>query len=168
MSGFGARMVIVAAVAWSSALVVADEVNLSKVDRSIRREPVWTSGKPQYCLFVISAERRVWFVVDGADLYMDINENGDLTDPGEKLPRLELSFEERREAGGYPTSKESQASRLSPISKSTWIKTLARGQDPSSSISISRIVVASIRVQPSATLPPTRRSCIRLVRTDCA
>lgn len=98
MNWFGTRMVLVTAIAWSSALAVADEVDLSKVDRSIRREPVWTSGKRQYCLFVISAERRVWFVVDGDDLYMDINENGDLTDPGEKLPRLELSGEERREA----------------------------------------------------------------------
>lgn len=122
MGWFQARMVIVTAIAWSSALAVAEEVDLSKVDRSIRKEPVWASAEPQYCLFVIlkgdawdyvipgepqygmfvvSAERRVWFVVDGDDLYMDINENGDLTDPGEKLPRLELSDEERREAKNY-------------------------------------------------------------------
>lgn len=122
MVSFQARMVIVAAIAWPSAMAVAREADLSKVDRSIRKEPVWASGKPQYCLFVmlkgdawdyvipgepqygmsvINAERRVWFVVDGDDLYMDVNENGDLTDPGEKLPRLELSDKERREAKIY-------------------------------------------------------------------
>lgn len=93
-----AQMLAIAAVAISSEMAFAEEVDLSKMDRSIRREPVWTSGEPQYCLFVVSAEKRVWFVVDGDDLYMDINGNGDLTDPGEKLPRLELSSEERREA----------------------------------------------------------------------
>jgi hypothetical protein len=50
---------------------------------------------------VIRAERRIWFIVDGDDLYMDINENGDLTDPAEKLHRLELSHETRREVNNY-------------------------------------------------------------------
>lgn len=90
--------VISVAIVVTSGLAFAGEVDLSKVDRSIRREPVWTSGKPRYCLFVVSAEKRVWFVVDGDDLYMDINGNGDLTDPGEKLPRSEPSDEQRREA----------------------------------------------------------------------
>jgi hypothetical protein len=94
-----AHVLALAAVAGSSGLAFSEGVDLSKVDRSIRREPAWTSGEPQYCLFVVSAERRVWFVVDGDDLYMDINENGDLADPGEKLPRRELSSEKRREAG---------------------------------------------------------------------
>ncbi len=78
-----------------------EEVDLSKVDRSIRREPVWTSEKPQYCLFVVSAEKHVWFVVDGDDLFMDINGNGDLTEPDEKLSRLKLSSEEKIEANNY-------------------------------------------------------------------
>ncbi len=75
--------------------VMAEEIDLSKVDRSIRREPVWASGEPQYSLLVVSPEKHVWFVVDGDDLYMDINGNGDLTDPGEKLPPLKQSIEER-------------------------------------------------------------------------
>ena len=94
-----AQVLAIAAVAGSSALTLAEGVDLSRVDRSIRREPVWTSGNPQYCLFVVSAERRVWFVVDADDLYMDINANGDLTDPGEKLPRLKMSIEERAKPG---------------------------------------------------------------------
>lgn len=98
MSWFNMQVMAVAAVAGSSALAFAEGVDLSKVDRSIRREPVWKSGAPQYCLFVVSAEKRVWFVVDGDDLYMDINGNSDLTDPGEKLPRLALRTEERRAA----------------------------------------------------------------------
>lgn len=93
-----AQVLAIAAVAASSGQALADGVDLSKVDRSIRREPVWKSGEPQYCLFVVTAERRVWFVVDGEDLYLDINGNGDLTDPGEKLPALELTSEQRRAA----------------------------------------------------------------------
>ncbi len=101
MGSFQTRIVIVATITWSSALAVAEELDLSRVDMSIGKEPAWASGEPQYCLFVLSAERRVWFVVDGDDLYMDVNENGDLTDPGEKLPRLDLSDEERREARNH-------------------------------------------------------------------
>ena len=96
-----AQVLAIVAVTGASGLAFAEGIDLSKVDRSIRREPVWTSGEPQYCLFVVSAERRVWFVVDGDDLYMDINGNGDLTDPGEKLPRLKLSSEERIESSNY-------------------------------------------------------------------
>ncbi|MCO6042894.1 hypothetical protein NG895_03140 [Aeoliella sp. ICT_H6.2] len=101
MGWFQIWMVILAVIASLPVMTVAEEVDLSKVDRSIQKEPLWASGEPRYCLFVLSAERRVWFVVDGDDLYMDVNENGDLTDPGEKLPRLELSDEERREAKNH-------------------------------------------------------------------
>ncbi len=121
------RLLIVTAIVCSAASAVAEEVDLTQVDRSIRKEPVWGSGEPQYCLFVIlkgdawgsvsvseagerqvdvavavaNAQRRIWFVVDGNDLYMDINENGDLTDPGEKLPLLEVSDEQRRRFTNY-------------------------------------------------------------------
>lgn len=94
------QLLFIASVAGVSGLAFAEGVDLSKVDRSIRREPVWASGEQQYCLFVVSAERRVWFVVDGDDLYMDINENGDLTDPGEKLPRMDRSDEQRGDVRG--------------------------------------------------------------------
>lgn len=101
MTWIHTQVVAIAAIVASSGLACAEGVDLSKVDRSIRREPVWKSGEPQYCLFIVSAEKRVWFVVDGDDLYMDINGNGDLTDPGEKLPPLKMSIEERRKPGNY-------------------------------------------------------------------
>lgn len=112
-----AQVLVISIIVGTAGLTFAEEVDLSKIDRSIRREPVWKSSEPRYCLFVVlkgdawdnsrpgkpatrmivaREDRRVWFVQDGEDLYMDINENGDLSDPGEKLPRLELSDEERR------------------------------------------------------------------------
>lgn len=117
MARINATLLALALIAGASGQLVAKDVDLLKVDRSIRRETVWNSGAPGYCLLVIlkgdawdyvipgetesglsvvSAERRVWFVLDGDELYMDINENGDLTDPAEKPSRLELSDEERR------------------------------------------------------------------------
>lgn len=62
-------------------------VDLSQVDRSLRKEPVYESKRPQYCLLVFGprAEPRVWIVLDGDVLYLDRNGNGDLTEPGERL-----------------------------------------------------------------------------------
>lgn len=97
-SAFYAHVMTIVAVAALSGLAFAEGVKLANVKRPIRREPVWTSRMPRYCLFVVSPERRIWFVVDGDDLYMDINGDCDLTDPGEKLPRREPSDEQRREA----------------------------------------------------------------------
>jgi hypothetical protein len=60
--------------------------DLSKIDRSIAREPKYV-GKPSYCLLVFGAEakHRVWIVQDGDALYVDRNGNGDLTEPGERF-----------------------------------------------------------------------------------
>jgi len=64
------------------------DVDLTKIDRSIRNEPVYESKDPQYCLLVFGPEAkvRVWVVLDGDALYVDRNGNGDLTDPGERMP----------------------------------------------------------------------------------
>src|SRR5262245_31347451 len=63
-------------------------VDLTKIDRTILREPVY-AGKPKYCLFVFGPEAstRVWVVLDGANVYVDRNGDGDLTGPGEKIMR---------------------------------------------------------------------------------
>jgi hypothetical protein len=63
-------------------------VDLTKIERTIRKEPVYTT-RPQYCLFVFGPEAatRVWVVLDGDKLYVDRNGNGDLTDPGEWVNR---------------------------------------------------------------------------------
>jgi len=65
----------------------AGAVDLSTIDRSIRKEPVYQSKDPQYCLLVFGpeAKARVWLVLDGDVLYVDRNGNGDLTEPGERI-----------------------------------------------------------------------------------
>src|SRR5436305_15112853 len=58
-------------------------VDLTQVDRSIRKEPAYHAN-PGYCLLVFGQEAkdRVWLVLDGDTLYVDKNGNGDLTDDG--------------------------------------------------------------------------------------
>jgi hypothetical protein len=77
----------------------AGAADLSKIDRSIKKEPRYKSS-PRYCLLVFGpeAKARVWLVVDGATLYVDRNANGDLTEEGEKV-RAEK--DERAAAGNY-------------------------------------------------------------------
>jgi hypothetical protein len=72
--------------AWAAALPVRG-TDLSTIDRTIRKEPVYQTKAPRYCLLVFGpqAETRVWLVQDGDTLYIDRNGNGDLTDPGEKV-----------------------------------------------------------------------------------
>jgi hypothetical protein len=57
------------------------------VDRTIKKEPAY-KGKPKYCLLVFGpeAKTKVWLVLDGDTLFVDRNGNGDLTEPGERLP----------------------------------------------------------------------------------
>jgi RNA polymerase sigma factor (sigma-70 family) len=63
-------------------------VDLTKVDRTIRKEPVY-AGKPRYALLVLGAkaEQRMWLVIDtkAQTLYVDRNGNGDLTEKGERV-----------------------------------------------------------------------------------
>jgi hypothetical protein len=64
----------------------AAAVDLSKIDRTLAKEPAYQS-KPKYCLLVFGpeAKHRVWIVLDGDTLYVDRNGNGDLTEAGERL-----------------------------------------------------------------------------------
>jgi len=72
--------------------------DLTKIERVIRKEPVYQSKSPKYCLLVFGpeAETRVWLVLDlvsepweadGAKntLYVDRNGNGNLTEPGKRV-----------------------------------------------------------------------------------
>jgi hypothetical protein len=63
---------------------------LKKIDRKIGKQPDYAKS-PKYCQVVFGAEAkfRVWLVIDGDALYMDLNGNGDLTDKGEKF-KLEV------------------------------------------------------------------------------
>jgi hypothetical protein len=66
----------------------ASATDLTKIDRTIAKEPAYKS-KPQYCLLVfgLQARFRVWLVRDGDVLYVDRNGNGDLTEAGEQVKR---------------------------------------------------------------------------------
>lgn len=65
-------------------LNAAQALDLTTIDRSIKREPTY-QHRPGYCLLVFGAEARtrVWLVVDGRRLYIDLNGNGDLTERAE-------------------------------------------------------------------------------------
>jgi hypothetical protein len=64
-------------------------VDLSKIPRTIAKEPKYESGKPQYCLIVfgLEAEQRFWLVRDGERYFLDRNQNGDLTEADESWPK---------------------------------------------------------------------------------
>jgi hypothetical protein len=66
--------------------------DLTRIKRSIGKEPPYESRSPQYCLLVFGSEAkvRVWLVLDGDVLYLDRNGNGDLTDPGERIVASEV------------------------------------------------------------------------------
>jgi hypothetical protein len=59
--------------------------DLTRVERSIRKEPTYKSKSPRYCLVVFGpkADYRVWLVLDSDTLYVDRNGNGDLTEADE-------------------------------------------------------------------------------------
>jgi hypothetical protein len=61
-------------------------LDLTKIDRTIRKEPAYR-GKPRYGLLVLGpkAKTRIWLVIDGKTLYVDRNGNGDLTEKGEQF-----------------------------------------------------------------------------------
>jgi hypothetical protein len=65
----------------------AAAADLSRIERTIRKQPAYQSKQPKYCLLVCGpdAKTRVWLVQDGGILYVDRNGNGDLTEPGEKV-----------------------------------------------------------------------------------
>jgi hypothetical protein len=69
------------------------EVDLSSIERSIAKEPSYVST-PKYCLLVFGhkAEKRAWIVKDGHQLFVDVNQNGDLTDPGERFLHAKSSY----------------------------------------------------------------------------
>jgi hypothetical protein len=92
-----AGLIAAASLGSASRLTAAD---LSKFDRIIAKEPAYTTKAPKYCLLVfgLDARDRVWLVQDGDALYADRNGNGDLTEPGEKVPAAK---ENDPKANGY-------------------------------------------------------------------
>lgn len=72
----------------ASERVGEETVDLTKIERKILKKPTYETKKQEYCLLVFGPEAklRVWLVLDGNTLYVDRNANGDLTDPGERVP----------------------------------------------------------------------------------
>jgi hypothetical protein len=62
-------------------------IDLTKIPRTLTKQPVYQSKSPKYCLLAFGpkAERHVWLVIDGGVLYIDRNGNGDLTEPNERI-----------------------------------------------------------------------------------
>jgi hypothetical protein len=89
------KVVLALALCASCCAQAAEEFDLSKLDRTIAKQPPYHAEQPLFGLAVIgsSAHNRVWMVLDksqsSADhydlLYADLNGNGDLTEPGERF-----------------------------------------------------------------------------------
>jgi hypothetical protein len=78
-----------------SALAQAsDNPNLQNIDRAIPKEPKYVAKRPLYALLAFgpAAQERIWIVLDHSKteaelydvLYVDLNANGDLTEPTER------------------------------------------------------------------------------------
>ena len=105
------RLTLLAAMLLCVQSTTAHAVDLANITRSIEKEPAYDTPQPGYCLMVFGeqARTRVWLVVDGRRLYVDLNGNGDLTEKGESFKsggtgaygQLKSSFKvkEVREAG---------------------------------------------------------------------
>jgi hypothetical protein len=73
----------------------ADEPFLRNVDRRIANEPKYSADRPLFGLLVFgpAAQKRVWIVLDQSNpkserydlMYVDLNANGDLTEPAERF-----------------------------------------------------------------------------------
>ncbi len=66
--------------------------DLASLERKIAKEPTYKSGAPKYALMVLGEKmtKRVWLVIDGDLLYADLNGNGDLTEEGERIAKMEF------------------------------------------------------------------------------
>lgn len=86
-------LLTLAALLWAVRFGQAGQVDLRKIDHTIRKEPAYQTKSPKYCLLVFGPEvhSKAWLVLDGDTLYVDRNCNGDLTEAGKRvaMPRFE-------------------------------------------------------------------------------
>ncbi len=103
-------LAMVPVLAWLA--VAAAAADLTKIERTLAKEPAYQSKTPKYCLMVFGpeAKTRVWLVLDGDTLYVDRNGNGDLTEPDEKvaLPAFTASPE-----GPIDGNRQAKAGKIS-------------------------------------------------------
>jgi hypothetical protein len=95
-----ARLLALAVLFASPFATTADPL---KVDRTLKKEPAYSTEAPRYGLLIFGPEgrHRVWLVHDGDVLYVDRNGNGDLTEPGEKVPAEKPKEGRTQEEGEY-------------------------------------------------------------------
>jgi hypothetical protein len=80
------RIALLSALCSTLGAAAASGADLSKIERTIAKEPAYQS-KPRYCLLVFGPEAkpRVWLALDGDVLYVDRNGNGSLVDKEEQI-----------------------------------------------------------------------------------
>jgi len=73
-------------------------LELSQIERKLKQEPAYKTDTQEYCLLVFgeTADKRVWIVRDGSDLYVDFNQDQILGELGERIRALENSNRESR------------------------------------------------------------------------
>jgi hypothetical protein len=97
-------------------------VDLTKIDRTIVREPKYQS-QPHYALLVFGprAEHRAWLVIDGDSVaYVDRNGNGDLTDPADRV-ELDVEATSKIKVGGSGAYKAMNVFPLGEVAKTKLI-----------------------------------------------
>jgi hypothetical protein len=62
-------------------------LDLTKIDRTIAKEPVYQTKTPKYCMLVFGrvAKMRAWVVRDGDVMHVDRNGDGDLTGASKRV-----------------------------------------------------------------------------------
>jgi hypothetical protein len=65
----------------------ASAADLTKIERSLLKEPAYQTKNPKYGLLVFGADAkiRLWLVLDGDVMYLDRNGTGDLTEPNKRI-----------------------------------------------------------------------------------
>lgn len=61
--------------------------SLERLDRTLKKAPPFRTQNPGYALLAFGEPiaAKVWLVQDGDELHLDLNGNGDLSDPGERF-----------------------------------------------------------------------------------
>jgi hypothetical protein len=113
----------------------ASAVDLEKIDHPLRKEPVYQSKTPKYCLAVLGpkAEMRVWLVLDGDVLYVDRNGNGDLTEPDERV-KIATPDQDPAQFSEIDIT-DSQGKKVAKLSAHAW-GWLQRKNDPQAKLEV--------------------------------
>jgi hypothetical protein len=135
---------------WMAELIVlvtvltpATAADLSKIERTIRKEPEYKT-KPRYGLLVFGpeAKTRVWIVQDGETLYVDRNADGDLTGKDERFT-LDSPHQNFR---GFGYVKDCKIEVRDPDGQTRYLIT-GIGINPESDKSAERHLMANVDIK---------------------